>query len=105
MTKVIYEVTQENAVTIVNMLFEKFKETNLTTQDRFLNIDEVSILIGYKKSSVYGLVKKKNIPYHKKGKLYFLESEIIDWLKNGKKTNSQDIKRSADEYLLKHGLT
>lgn len=104
MRKIIYEITEENAVAIANMLFKKFKAANLSTQDRFLNIEEVSLLIGYKKTSVYGLVKKNKIPYHKKGKLFFLESEIMEWLKNGKKTTSEDINKRADEYLLKNLL-
>ena len=104
MKKVIYEVSEENALTIANLLFEKFKEANLSTQDHFLNIDEVSLLIGYKKSSIYGLVKKNKIPYHKKGKLFFLKSEIIDWLKNGKRTSISDIKKRADQYLLENSL-
>jgi len=104
MRKIIYEITEENAVAIANILFKKFEEANLSTQDRFLNMDGVSLLTGYKKTSIYGLVKKNKIPYHKKGKLFFLESEIMEWIKNGKKTTNEDIKRRADEYLLKNLL-
>lgn len=105
MKKVIYEVTEENAIVIATLLFEKFRANEtFSNQDEFLNVDQVANLIGYKKTSIYGLVKKNQIPYHKKGKLFFLKSEILIWLKNGKKTTSQDIERSASEYLLRNGI-
>lgn len=105
MTKVIYEVTQENAIVIASLLFEKFKADNtMDKKDEFLNVDQVADLIGYRKTSIYGLVKKNQIPYHKKGKLFFLKSEINEWLKSGKKATPPDIEKRANEYLLKNNL-
>lgn len=52
--------------------------------ERYFNVDE---LIGYlpqkpARSTVYGLVHAKRIPYHKQSKhLHFLKSEIDLWLK------------------------
>jgi len=101
MTKVIYEVTQENAIVIATLLFEKFKaDDTIVKKDEFLNVGQVADLIGYRKTSIYGLVKKNQIPYHKKGKLFFLKSEINEWLKSGKKATPTDIKKRANEYLL-----
>lgn len=102
MRKVVYEVTEENAHLIAKMLLKYAREEESSQEDQYLTIDELCELIGYKKTSVYGLVQKKKIPYHKKGKLYFLKSEIMEWLKSGKKNTSQDIKRKADHYLLKN---
>ncbi len=104
MRKVVYEVTEENAHLIAKMLLKYAREQEQNQVEQYLTIDELCELIGYKKTSIYGLVQKNKIPYHKKGKLFFLKSEIMEWLKSGKKATSGDIKRKADEYLLKNLL-
>ena len=104
MKKVVYEVTEENAHLIAKMLLKYAREQEQNQVEQYLTIDELCELIGYKKTSIYGLVQKNKIPYHKKGKLFFLKSEIMEWLKSGKKATSEDIKRKADEYLLKNLL-
>ncbi len=104
MRKVVYEVTKENAFLIAKMLLKQAREEEAIQEDQYLTIEEVGKLIGYQKTSIYGLVQKNKIPYHKKGKLFFLKSEIMEWLKSGKKTTSEDIKKRADEYLIKNLL-
>ncbi len=104
MKKIVYEVTEENAHLVAKMLLKYAREEETLNEDQYLTIEEVSTLIGYKKTSIYGLVQKNKIPYHKKGKLFFLKSEIMAWLKSGKKTTSEDIKRKADAYLLNNLL-
>ena len=104
MKKVVYEVTKENAHLIAKMLLKYAREEESSHEDQYLTIDELCELIGYKKTSVYGLVQKKKIPYHKKGKLYFLKSEIMEWLKNGKKATSEDIKQKANDYLINNHI-
>ncbi|WP_051286339.1 helix-turn-helix transcriptional regulator [Salinimicrobium terrae] len=104
MRKVVYEVTEENAHLIAKMLLKYAREQEQNQVEQYLTIDELCELIGYKKTSIYGLVQKNKIPYHKKGKLFFLKSEIMEWLKSGKKATGEDIKRKADEYLLKNLL-
>ena len=77
MKKVVYEVTKENAFLIAKMLLKEARQEEAMKEDQYLTIEEVGKLIGYKKTSIYGLVQKKKIPYHKKGKLFFLKSEIV----------------------------
>lgn len=102
MKKVVYEVTEENAHLVAKMLLQYAREQESKIEDQYLTIKELCDLIGYKKTSIYGLVQKRKIPFHKRGKLFFLKSEIMEWLKNGKKTTSDDIKRKADEYIMKN---
>jgi len=104
MKKVVYEVTKENAHLIFKMLLKYARQEDISLEEQYLTIEELGKLIGYKKTSIYGLVQKNKIPYHKKGKLFFLKSEIMEWLKSGKKTTSHDIQKRADEYLLKNLL-
>ena len=104
MKKVVYEVTQENAHLVAKMLFKYAREEETLQKDQYLTIEELGKLIGYQKTSIYGLVQKNKIPYHKKGKLFFLKSEIMEWLKSGKKATSTDITKRANEYLLNNNL-
>lgn len=95
---------------LINLLVKKITgqlkislENNLLVpDDPILTIDELAELLSMTKGSIYGLVHKNAIPYHKKGKLYFLKSEILDWIKSGKRKESSSIQEKADEYLLKN---
>jgi excisionase family DNA binding protein len=74
-------------------------------EDRFLTIEETSKIIDLAKPSIYGLVHKNKIPFHKKSKrLYFLKSEILDWIKSGKQSTKSDLEIRANEYLSKNRL-
>lgn len=104
MKKVVYEITEENLNRLFLKVLGHLNNVQISEEDKYLNIDELGDLIGYKKTSIYGLVQRNKIPYHKKGKLFFLKSEIMEWLKNGKKTTADDIKLQADDYLRKNKL-
>jgi len=46
-------------------------------------IDEVCDLTGYSRATIYSLVHKREIPFHKSAgrrRLYFLKSEILSWM-------------------------
>lgn len=74
-------------------------------EDVFLTIEETSALIHLSKFTIYGLVHKNKIPFHKRGRrLYFLKSEIIEWLKMGKLEDKHTLQNKVDEYLLKNPL-
>jgi excisionase family DNA binding protein len=49
-------------------------------------IDEAALALNCSKGTIYNKVSKDEIPFHKKGKrgrLYFIPSEILDWIKDG----------------------
>lgn len=48
-------------------------------------IDDVCEVTTYKKGTIYNLVSRGEIPYRKRrGKLFFIPSEVISWVKNEK---------------------
>ena len=105
----IYMLSEEGIKVLVEQITENIKKvlnlSNSATEDVFMNIDETAKLINLAKPSIYGLVHQNKIPYHKKGKrLYFLKSQIIDWLKSGKKDSKDDTETKANEYLMKNQL-
>ncbi|MGM0583011.1 MAG: helix-turn-helix transcriptional regulator [Bacteroidota bacterium] len=62
--------------------------------EKVIDMDEVSKLTGYKKNTIYQLVHKKAIPYHKAEnggrKLIFFREEIESWLKGRKPETSEE---------------
>lgn len=59
-------------------------------QDQYLNVDELSIMLGKSKAQIYQWVDRSshglsNFPYHKAGRsLRFSKKEVKDWLKCNK---------------------
>jgi len=54
--------------------------------DTLLDTKEAAQLIKYKETSIYGLVKRKKIPFCKiEGKLLFSRQKLLEWVANGQK--------------------
>lgn len=99
------EIIQRISDQVTDNIIKTINTSTAPEEDRFLTIDETAKLIDLAKTSVYGLVHKNKIPYHKKSKrLYFLKSEILDWVKSGKKESKSELENRADEYLSKNRL-
>lgn len=60
--------------------------------DEFLNISEVSKLVGLEESTLYGLTSKRKIPHYKPGKkLLFKRSEILAWIDKSRQATADEI--------------
>lgn len=58
-------------------------QTISADDDTLLDTKEASVLIKYKESSIYGLVKRKKIPFCKvEGKLLFSKKKLLEWVRN-----------------------
>lgn len=80
------------------LLLRKVETQN--ESDNPKTIDEIVILTGYTKSTIYGYCQKNMIPYHKKnGRLFFFKSEIIEWIKLGKQKTLNELEVDADNCL------
>lgn len=56
--------------------------------DTLLDTKEAAKLINYKETSVYGLVKRKKIPFIKvEGKLLFSKKRLMEWIEKGGQPN------------------
>lgn len=96
--KVLTDQITENILKAIN--YSKTSE-----EDAFLSIEEAALIVNLSKATIYGLTHQKEIPFHKRGKrLYFLKSEILHWIKSGKRESKSDIENRADEYLSKNRL-
>lgn len=58
--------------------------------DTLLDTKEAANLIKYEITSVYGLVKRKKIPFCKvEGKLLFSRKKLLEWISNGQQSIEQ----------------
>lgn len=64
------------------VLSEEDRQIGGPEEDGFINIDQAAEFIKLKKTSIYQLVHRKTIPFHKSGKrVLFKKSELADWIK------------------------
>ena len=75
----------------------------LTVKEAPVRMERVMELTGYSRSYIYKLVHWKKIPCHKPagkgGKLFFLESEIIDFLTRNRQAADYEVSEKADAIL------
>lgn len=61
--------------------------------DKRMNIREAAEFLNCAVPTIYGLVHRRLIPHEKKGKrLYFLKSELNEWLQKGKRLTIDEIR-------------
>ena len=107
----IYMLSEEGIKVLVEQITENIKNElqihpqKVTQEDEFLNIEELSNLIGLTKPTLYGHVHRNTIPFIKKGKmLRFSKNDILNWLQDGKSKSKADIDNQVNEYLAKNPL-
>ena len=79
----------------------KSKEQHPTPQpEKLLTIQEAAELLCLTVPTIYSKVSKGELPVMKRSKrLYFSQSELMEYLKAGKKKTSADIEAEAEAYL------
>ena len=75
--------------------FEQKKESENKTEG-FLTITEVASFLSLSVPTIYALTSKKEIPHLKRGKrLYFLKTDIHQYLEQGRKKTKEDVLNSS----------
>ncbi len=78
------------------------KSCQNSQQNEILNLDEASKLTRLAKSTIYGLVSQRKIPFFKRGRvLRFKRSELIEWIESGRKKTVDEIRQEADQKVIK----
>jgi len=61
-----------------------------------VGIDKACKITGLAKPTIYSKVSRREIPGHRKaGRLYFFESELLAWIRSGKRATLDEIKADA----------
>ena len=96
----------------VSQLYEKLSaieslllnQTNQPEADQLLTIQQAGELIRLTVPTLYGYVRRNEIPFSKKGKrLYFSKQELTDWIMQGRRKTIAEINAEAHTYLQKKG--
>tara|TARA_R110000744_G_scaffold370979_2_gene481749 strand:+ start:197 stop:469 length:273 start_codon:yes stop_codon:yes gene_type:complete len=84
-----FEVIEKKLDGLQQLMLDHIKSqhsSNVAEED-IGGIDTAIKVTGLSKHTIYGLVSRKKIPYHKtsaKGKLFFKRSELINWIESNK---------------------
>lgn len=86
---------------IEQLLLKNSKQAQTQT-DQWFDLTELCEYLPDKpvKATVYGWVHSSVIPFHKRAKkLFFLKSEIDNWLREGRRKTLAETAAQADTYL------
>ena len=74
-----------------------------TDQDeQLLNIQQAAKFLHLSVPTMYSKVHRNELPYMKRGKrLYFSKTELMAYIKEGRKLTNDELKEQAHEYLKK----
>lgn len=106
------EELQTVIVDCVNSCLRNNKQKNYSPTEQPEQWLDLNELIEYDpekrtKPTWYSKISRNDVPHYKRGKkVYFLKSEIDEWLKEGKCKSNTEIEQEAEAYLLdnKKGL-
>lgn len=87
----------------VEVLEKLLLEQTLKKEDQqeMLTIKEAATFLDLTVPTLYSKVSRKEIPSHKPGKrLYFQKSELLDWIKIGKRKTIKTIDLNSEELFL-----
>lgn len=69
-------------------------------QEQLLTIQEAAELLNLSVPTMYSKVSKRELPCMKQGKrLYFSQTDLINYIKEGKKKTFAELEAEADAYL------
>ena len=69
-------------------------------EEQPIGVDEASKFTGIEVKTIYNLASKGEIPFYKKGKLFFYKSELNRWIKSGRCKSTKALRKDKVETLL-----
>jgi len=80
------------------------EQTPLNQVEKPLNIKEASTFLNLTVPTLYSKCSKGELPFMKQGKrLYFSSTELMDYIKNGRRQTNSEITNSASQYIKTKG--
>lgn len=89
------------------LLIEKQEQPTTDQPEQFLTIQEAAEFLSLTVPTMYSKVSKGELPVMKRSKrLYFSRTELLEYLKGGRKKSNAEIEQEAKAYFLnnKKGL-
>jgi excisionase family DNA binding protein len=93
--------TAEELEYLIHRALKKFLKNqkgndSSAVEDKLMTLQEASKFLNLAPQTIYGLCSKRNIPFVKKGKLYFSKKELTAWLLEGSKKSISQIKADLE---------
>ncbi len=87
---------------IQQMLAQRIEPQPAPSQDQFLTAEEAAAFLRLSVPTIYSKVSRGELTVMKQGnRLYFSQSELIDYLRAGKRKSNSEIQTEACEYISK----
>ena len=82
------------------LLIEKQEQTPTEQPEQLLTIQEAAKFLSLTVPTMYSKVSKGELPVMKRSKrLYFSRTELMEYLKEGRKKSNTEIEKEAEAYL------
>jgi excisionase family DNA binding protein len=98
-----FEMILERLARIEEMLTEKEStkkpEPGSSETDRIFDVKQAANFLNSTPGSIYQLIHKGQIPYAKRGRIYFSEKELRTWIQTGRRQTVQEIQHEAIKAL------
>lgn len=83
-----------------SLLLKKSEHQNNEPLEKILTIQEASNLLNLAVPTIYSKVSKGQLPVMKRSsRLYFSSTELMKYLKGGRKKSNSEIEADAEKYL------
>lgn len=90
---------------LLEMLKKDISNSQVSDSEEIMTVDQVAVYLSLSKPTIYGKCSAREIPCFKTGKrVYFMKSEINEWLKTGKRETAFELRQQAAEWIRKHPL-
>jgi len=87
------------------LLLQNSNLQQVAPQDQLFTIQQAAEFLGLTVPTMYTKVSKGELPVMKRGKrLYFSHSELLEYLKTGRKKSNAEIEAEAAKYLQNKGV-
>ena len=98
-----FEVIEERLSSIENLILDLKQPTKVETlvqPEKLLTIQEAAQFLNLTVPTIYSKVSKRELPCMKRSKrLYFSSTELMEYLKEGRKKSKSEIEQEAVKYL------
>lgn len=70
--------------------------------DKLMTVKDAAEFLNLAVPTIYGLIHDSQIPFNKRTKrIYFLKSDLLEWIKAGRRKTRAEIEMEASNYILK----
>jgi excisionase family DNA binding protein len=99
-----FEVIEARLSSIENLILDLKHQPkpveDATNAEQLFTIDQAAKFLNLTKPTLYSKVSRAELPYMKQGKrLYFSRTELMDYLKQGRRKTNDEIAAEAHTYL------